>query len=86
MQVGRALALAIHTFVTVIPGLQDPRVIALNGKNLLIAVLFFSALDVLIATVRAWPKKFWVFWDVRELDQVFAFIYPRSRDLATFGA
>ena len=47
-QLLRAFAMTTHTWITVWPGLDDPRVAYLNGKGLLIAILVFTALDVLM--------------------------------------
>ncbi|KAJ3349946.1 hypothetical protein HDU91_006321 [Kappamyces sp. JEL0680] len=48
-QVLRAIAMTTHTWITSWPALGDPRVLALNGKALIIAILTATALDVVIA-------------------------------------
>jgi hypothetical protein len=70
MQIFRSVSMAIHTWITTWPGLQDPRVAALNGKGLLIAVLTFSMFDVFLALIKAFPKNFWCCWQVRKWDPV----------------
>lgn len=72
-QIFRSLSMAIHTWITTWPGLKDPRVIALNGKGLLIAVLTFATLDVFLALIKAFPKNFWCCWQVRNWDSVRSF-------------
>ena len=70
MQIFRSISMAIHTWVTTWPGLQDPRVAALNGKGLLIAVLTFASFDVFLALIKAFPKNFWCCWRVKKWDPV----------------
>jgi hypothetical protein len=71
VQLLRALAFGIYTFVTTIQGLNDMRVSKIGGRPLLYALLVFSGIDMFFALVKAWPRKLWIFWDVRNWDAVF---------------
>jgi hypothetical protein len=68
VQLVRAISLGIYTYLTTFDGLGDPKVAALGGKPLLYAILTFSAFDMFFAIVKAWPRRFWVFWNVRDWD------------------
>jgi hypothetical protein len=71
VQLLRAVAFGIYTFMTTIEGLKDMRVSKIGGRPLLYAILVFSGIDMLFAVVKAWPRKLWLFWDVRNWDAVF---------------
>lgn len=67
----RAIATAIYAFVVSSKQLENENIIALGAKNILIASIFFAALDVVIAFIRLFPQYFWCFWDVKNWDPVF---------------
>ena len=72
-QLLRAISLFILTLVQYLPALQDPAVIRLEGRGLVIAVCVFSGFDVMFETMKCWPKVFWCFWDVGKWDSVLNF-------------
>jgi hypothetical protein len=70
IMVFRSLVMSVHTWLTVYPGLDTTAVVSLGGKNLLISILAFSMLDLILAIIKAWPKRFWIFWRVQEWNPV----------------
>lgn len=62
--------MTVHTWWTVYPGLDNPIVVSLGAKGLLITILLFSTLDLILAIIKAWPNRFWIFWKVREWNPV----------------
>ena len=66
----RALAIAIYGFMLASKQLQNPDIIALGAKNLLITSIVSASLDVIVALIRLFPQYFWCFWDVKNWDPV----------------
>ncbi|KAI9354603.1 hypothetical protein DFJ73DRAFT_827144 [Zopfochytrium polystomum] len=64
----RSVATAVYSIHSCSIGLYDPYYVALNAQGLMVAMIFFSFVDVIVSFIKAFPKMFWCFWNVRNWD------------------
>ncbi|KAJ3273021.1 hypothetical protein HDV01_004927 [Terramyces sp. JEL0728] len=70
IQVLRSIGFFIYTYVTVFRVLHAPEVSIVGATPLYISILVLSAVDVVSASIKAWPKRIWIFWNTENWDSI----------------
>ncbi|KAJ3326205.1 hypothetical protein HDV06_000081 [Boothiomyces sp. JEL0866] len=70
IQVLRSISFFIYTYITVFKVLGQKEVSVVGAQPLYISILVLSGVDVITTSIKAWPKRIWIFWDTENWDSI----------------